>query len=117
MRISDWSSDVCSSDLLRHEAVAPFIGATDRATAIPAELESRDVAADRVDDRIDIGRVAGRPDGKVEIPGYERETRIQTRTAVNVEGGQTDITRPVPRPPHAPAQSLLGTDATEDALT
>src|SRR3546814_5752699 len=27
--------------ILRHEAVAPFIGATDRATAIPAELESR----------------------------------------------------------------------------
>src|SRR3546814_3964543 len=55
MRISDWSSDVCSSDLLRHHPADRACGSGDGGCA----GRSRGVAPDQPDDRRDrlIGQI------------------------------------------------------------
>src|SRR3546814_1450739 len=47
MRISDWSSDVCSSDLVRGRAVAVDAVAGDvvRAVGVPVRIDARDLVA------------------------------------------------------------------------
>src|SRR3546814_1425872 len=47
MRISDWSSDVCSSDLPRHDAVGMAVGRADqRAASTHAAVADADAAGE-----------------------------------------------------------------------
>src|SRR3546814_9287157 len=100
MRISDWSSDVCSSDLLlRHGLVVEFAGAfgiqAEVELVVPAELEARlaqgvvahlragmalgevdrtsVVSGQRVSVRVDIGgrRIIKRNKGNIEIKAHK----------------------------------------------
>src|SRR3546814_4678875 len=68
MRISDWSSDVCSSRLARLESVAPLAGeppkgavqvVVDECTVVLPLAGVIDIAAERARLEREIGKVAG----------------------------------------------------------
>src|SRR3546814_10338429 len=81
MRISDWSSDVCSSDLRRRAIIVGFrIGAVDQGpdladTGIPAVgREQAELRIDLVDALAVIG-AAAQDDGR--IPEIERTVELE----------------------------------------
>src|SRR3546814_20277727 len=98
MRISDWSSDVCSSDLSRDHADAgepEAIGPADPLTQIADEdraARGADVDAP-VEDR--IGRVAAQIGQAIELADHHRENGLQkTRGDDDDREGETaDVER------------------------
>src|SRR3546814_18732852 len=97
MRISDWSSDVCSSDLDRFavvvEPVASFVGGPDPDLVQPAREIGRgaDVGADGDDALGDFGGVAGEVEqgaAKGGRCGRDRQSVVEGKSvSVRVELG------------------------------
>src|SRR3546814_5522164 len=80
MRISDWNSDVCSSDLVHHQYVEPLpssgnrFGETGDALRL-GQIERRDGGrtARRVDMRFGFLKPAGRPRGQDDMGASRRQ--------------------------------------------
>src|SRR3546814_9615060 len=117
MRISDWSSDVCSSDLTCIEPAIADIGAQ----AVIAVTEILEEADTGIDER--IGRLVGRglqftahaTDAHAHVWGERPVTRIEehavelgTVLAPVVRIGNTVAVELVPRPAQFPAPIKIG---------
>src|SRR3546814_18530752 len=98
MRISDWSSDVCSSDLLRRERVALI----DEAAALDAELPLRraldfwarvdTVDGHAVDRAMDVMALAPLADRKSVVEGKSVSVRVDLGGRRHIK--QKKITQP-----------------------
>src|SRR3546814_7841597 len=91
MRISDWSSDVCSSDLLLRlceHAGGGFAIMADRARFTPPAM---DPVVERDDDDIDVIEPLTRDDeGLCQPPGLDRGVGVQHRHGCGTGGGSSD---------------------------
>src|SRR3546814_14565609 len=70
MRISDWSSDVCSSDLSDRRQHIEKFGETHRRVDQP-----RDLRIGRIDQKIFVGGVCARSVADAEMRGGDRQDR------------------------------------------
>src|SRR3546814_5612018 len=77
MRISDWSSDVCSSDLIAHRL------AVDHGALGRAQVAQDDVVAQQVQARVPVGE-AGIVDADVRVGTAADQARLFEREAAAV---------------------------------
>src|SRR3546814_11642939 len=133
MRISDWSSDVCSSDLLPHERLSPRSDTIGQRLAVlrrithPAEGEIqvvvapvRSVLQPQVKGLGDLAPVEVRKGDTVEIAdtarrlsdaAHTRVALVERRGEYAVRGGLVDFFPPTEA--HPPRNAFLGDDLAE----
>src|SRR3546814_3950573 len=87
MRISDWSSDVCTSDLLAKVPVSYQIGSIDRAAEERRQCGMRGRKSDIAD-----GQRLFKADGKTILitPRYKRRTRGRTDGGIGIALSKAD---------------------------
>src|SRR3546814_6822244 len=76
VRISDWSSDVCSSDLRREDPQAPDSGPHDEMEALRAEIEQ--LRADALRERADLDNQRKRMSRELETARRFANERLLT---------------------------------------
>src|SRR3546814_13288283 len=83
MRISDWSSDVCSSDLVRRYSARFIIGASRAQMAGDAQVTAHHVAELRIAfGRPHGGEIADRPEPEPDKPAAQDEDERRRQRAV-----------------------------------
>src|SRR3546814_8238389 len=83
MRISDWSSDVCSSDLVRRYSARFIIGASRAQMAGDAQVTAHHVAELRIAfGRPHGGEMADRPEPETDQPEAQAEAERRRQRAV-----------------------------------
>src|SRR3546814_14097319 len=107
MRISDWSSDVCSSDLAQAKFEAQIVELQDEAKALPAKAQARVTEAlaeanETYTDLVKRGEKAVAKLRKVElaVDADSKKTKKTVNAPVNIATGVT-----TPAAKKAPAQN------------